>query len=108
MKAKTLTVKTGSKEKGNLQEWTVETKEFDSNDIGIVLTDEAKAELGSEEAVLKLINSQFATNAANDSRRERTAGGPKRIETEGMLRVLMSMGKTEDEAKALIEQARKS
>ena len=88
--------------------WTVPCTEFEPTDIQVVLTDEVKAKGITPEIVLNLVNTQYQTNAANTSRRERTTGAPKRIETEKMVAVLVSMGKTREEAETILAEARRA
>lgn len=97
-------------EQGNpkYDKWTISVAVFDKNDVQVVLSDAAKAEKVTPEIVLGNFNRQWQTDAANDSRRERTSDAPKKVAVDGMLTVLMGLGKTKEEAEALIAAARKS
>lgn len=105
MKNVTWKVATG---KGEAKEsWEIPGVEFEASDLTISISPEASKYLTAESA-LSLINRQYATDCANDSRREKTAGAPKRVETEGMIRVLMSLGMTREQAEEKVAEARRA
>lgn len=105
MKIETIKVKT-TLDKGKtterVEEWEIQVEKFDSTDISITVKGDA-AKLLTADKVLSLINSQYSTNAANDSRRERGSGPAKRIETsEAVSRLVRSLNCTEAQAKRFL------
>jgi len=105
MKNVTLKVSTG---KADAKEtWEVSTVEFEKQDISLAISPEAGKYL-SQDAALSLVNRQWQTDVANESRRERTSDAPKRVAVEGMLKVLMSLGMTQEQAEAKIAEARRT
>ena len=89
----------------NLKEtWEITVHVFDEKDIAITVSPEA-SKFVSAEKILADFNRQYSTDAANESRRERTTGGPKRVETDKMVAVLMSLGLSEEDAKAKVAEA---
>lgn len=110
MKTVELNVSTKEKNAEGKEEkvtWQVPCQEFESADITVTLSADA-AKFLTPESVLSLVNRQYSTDVANESRRERTSGAPKRVETEGMIRVLMSLGMTREQAEAKISEARRA
>jgi hypothetical protein len=105
MKNVTLKVSTGKADAKEV--WEVATVEFEKQDISVALSADAGKYLNQETA-LSLLNRQWQTDVANESRRERTSDAPKRVAVEGMLKVLMSLGMTQEQAEAKIAEARRS
>ena len=98
-------VTTGSKEKGNYEEWPITITEYEKGDVTVNFKHGVQA-LG-EETVLSLINRQLATDIANESRRERTTGAPKRVDRESMVILLMSppFNLSKEDAEAKVAEA---
>lgn len=90
------------------ESWKISVAEFDSADIAVTLSDAAKSQKVTPEMVLSNFNRQWQTDAANDSRRERTSDAPKKVAVDGMLKVLMGLGMSQAEAEAKIAEARKA
>lgn len=119
MKMKEITVQTTVKDengkpkkdeqgKDMKETWKIQVAEFDATDIAVTLSDAAKAQKVTPESVLSNFNRQWQTDAANDSRRERTSDAPKKVAVDGMLKVLMGLGMTQEQAEAKIAEARKA
>jgi len=94
---------------GVKETWDVQCAEFEATDIAVEFSEEAGKYLTAE-SVLSLVNRQYQTDKANSSRRERTAGPAKRVETESMIRMLMSapFSLTREQAEAKVAEARVS
>src|SRR3972149_1809668 len=78
MKTTEKKVSTGSKEKGTFEEWPIKVTEYEKGDFSISF--KGGVQVLGDETVLSLINRQLATDLANESRRERTAGPAKRVD----------------------------
>src|SRR3989304_5868885 len=82
MKTTEKKVSTGSKEKGTFEEWPIKVTEYEKGDFSISF--KGGVQVLGDETVLSLINRQLATDIANESRRERTAGPAKRVDRESV------------------------
>ena len=105
MKTTEKKVSTGSKEKGTFEEWPIKVTEYEKGDFSISFRSGVPV-LG-DETVLSLINRQLATDIANESRRERTAGPAKRVDRESMVILLMSppFNLSKEDAEAKVAEA---
>ena len=103
---KSIKIKVATGKGDDKKAWEVDGIEFEQSDLSVTVNGDAAKYL-TPESVLSLVNRQYVTDTANESRREQTAGAPKRVETASMVSVLMGLGLTKEEAEAKIAEARK-